>query len=197
MTSGFHLSSLSRGIGAVLALFILCAAPASAQDVQQQLQQQVPDSVQELMAEFQEKQVRLQGIQQQALEGSEELQEREAELEEWIESEMRAIEPDMDSLSGRLEAMEAEAQTAQASQDQERLQEIMAEAQGTVSRLQTAQMQVLERDDVQEELEQYQNALLDEMKSLDPEVDQLVERLEELAMVLQSMQGPGGPGGPR
>ncbi len=191
MNSGITPSFIIRGIGLSVLGLMLIAAPLTAQQMTPppQQQQELPDSVQEMMAEFQEKQAALQEIQTQAVQASDELQGMQMAIQEQIEEAMRAIEPEMDDIIEQLQAMEAEAQAAQQAEDMERLQALMTEAQALDGRLQQAQAQALERDDIQESIEEYQEVLMVEMLEIDPEAEVLLEEVEALADRIESAIG--------
>lgn len=190
-----HRTHSHRVLGALMATVLLfTAAPLAAQQpTNPQLpQQQLPDSVQEMMAEFQEKQERLQTLQEEAIEGNDALQEQQNAIQAQIEEAMRALEPDFDQLLERLESMEAEAQEAQEAEDTERLQSIMAEAQAVNGRLQQAERQAFEREEIQEAVESFQDDLMTQMKEIDPEAEELVDELEALAERLDAAM-PAAP----
>jgi len=192
MNSGTTPALFIRGIGAAVLGLALVTAPLSAQQMpqQQQQQQQMPPEMQEMVEEFQEKQQRLQALSQQALSENPELMEAQVALEEKVEEAMRAIEPETDQLIERLQAMQAEAQAAQEAEDMERLQGLMTEAQSMNERLQVAQTQALEQDEIQQAIEEFQDDMMDEMLAIDPEAEELQERVEELGAQLQAAGPP-------
>jgi len=170
---------------AVLGL-LFAVAPLSAQ---QMPQQELPDSVQEMLAEFEEKREQLIDLRQEALSENEELQERETAIQDQIEDAMRAVEPDLDELIATLEGLEGDFHAAQEAQDMERIQTLMAEAQALDGRLQQAQAQALEQGEVQETIERFENDLMGAMTEINPEAEQLLDRVQELAERLSS-EGP-------
>ncbi|TVR55588.1 MAG: hypothetical protein EA421_06010 [Gemmatimonadales bacterium] len=180
-------TSLFRLPAAFLALTLL-AAPALAQQMPQgmPMQQQIPAEVQELLSEAQATQQRLATIHEQAMTGSETLQAKQVELREMMDDAMRAVEPDIDQHMERMGQLEQEAMAAQQTQDEGRLQALMAEAQSLAGRLQAAQAQAMESPEVQEEMESFEEDLIAEMTRLDPETPELLERLEELAAELDA-----------
>jgi gas vesicle protein len=182
---------LTRGIIGAGAALLLVSAPLAAQQPMPPQQQQIPDSVQQMMAEFQEIQERMEALQDQAIAANESLQEQQASIQEQIESAIRAIEPDMDELMERMRAMEAEAQAAQEAQDMERLQEIMNEAQMVNGRLEQAQNQAFQQDEIQEAIQGFQEDLMAEMTEIDPEAEQMLERMEDLAQRLNAAMPMG------
>lgn len=168
---------LRGGIIALAAAALLTHAPAHAQTQTQQL----PDSIRELVEEFQQKQARLQEVQVRALEGSEELQQEQAELGEKVEAAMAEIDPGYEQRIERLEEIRVEAQEAQAGEDQEAISSLVTEAQELQARIVETRDQALEREAIQTDISDFQEKLLEEMIRLDPEVETVVERLEELA----------------
>lgn len=173
--------ALARLFPAAPLAALLAAAPVAAQDAPPTMQQQVPDSIQELIVEFQELEQRLGALQQQALAGNEELQEQQLELRQLVQQVMHEIDPQFEARVERLQALEQEAMAAQEAQDMETLQQLIGEAQTLQAGLQETQEEAMESPQVQQELEVFQAAMLDEMTRHDPEAPELIERLEELA----------------
>lgn len=173
-------------MAALGALFLV--APLSAQ---QMPQQQLPDSVQEMVAEFEEKREQLIDLRQEALAESQELQERELAIQDQIEDAMRAVEPDLDELIATMQGLEGDFEAAQQEQDMERLQALMAEAQAVDGRLQQAQAQALEQGEVQETIEQFESDLMDAMAEIEPEAQDLLDRVQELAERLEQINAQG------
>lgn len=182
---GFSLPALRGGIMTLAAVALLMPAPVQAQTpTQQPPTQQLPDSVQELMDEFQEKQARLQEVQIQALEESDELQEEQAELQEKVETAMTEIDPQFEERIERMEEIRAEAAEAQGAEDEEAMASLVTEAQQLQASMAQTRDQALGREDIQAEISTFQDKLLEEMVRLDPEVETVIERLEELAAQL-------------
>ncbi len=178
---------------AVAALFLVAHAPAAAQELPGQ---DVPGQgeMQELFEEFQEKSERFERIHSQAMEENEDLQEKEAELQEQMNDAVLAADPDFEEGVERLGELQAEMMEAQAEEDQAAAQEIMQEAQALEGRLQQAQAQAMQQPDIQQGMEDFQEALITKMTEIDPEAEELLERLEELSAIIQGGHG-GGPGG--
>lgn len=181
-------------VTAVAALIV--AAPLDAQMTpppQQQMQQpQLPDSVQAMMDEYQELNQEIGQLQEQAIEGSEELQSRRDALNELIMSTISEVEPEFDALVERFGELQQEAEAAQQRQDNETLQALMMEAQTVQERLQTAETRALETEQVEEGMDDFQTRLIAEMAEYDAEVPQKVERLENLAERLNAaLEGMG------
>lgn len=150
-----------------------------------------------LMVEYESAQTRLQEVQDQTLEAHPELLSQQDSLQEMVATAMAEIDPQTEEGIARLESLQAEAQEAQASQDGARMQELMAEASTIQERLQGAQMQALEREDVAQAINEFQEAMLTGMREVEPEVEAIVARVQELTdelMELQ-MQLQGTPGG--
>lgn len=166
---------------------LLVAAPLNAQEPpvtpppQQMQQPQLPDSVQDMMDEYQELNQEVGMLQEQAIAGSEDLQTRRDSLDELIMGVITRVEPEFEALIERLNELEQEAQAAQQQQDMETLQALMNEGQAIQERLQGAQDQALESEEVEEQMNEFQEHLIAEMTEYDEDVPQKIERLEDLA----------------
>jgi phage terminase small subunit len=71
----------------------------------------------------------------------------------------------------------------------ERYSQALTRAESRAKAKETAE-QALEREDIQNAIEEFQDDVLDEMKKLDPEAEDLLDRLQELAERLMAEQGP-------
>lgn len=149
-----------------------------------------PNSPEGLMAEYQQVQERLGRLQVQAIQESEELEARRTELDGLVTAAMNEINPESDAQIERLSVLSDEAMAAQEAQDSARLQEIMTEAMAIRSELEAAQTAAVGRDDVQMEIQSFEEELMARVVEIDPDAPGLLVRLEELTAVLSS----GGPG---
>ncbi len=175
-------------LSAALLGLALAAAPAAAQEIPPSpfMQQEIPAEVEALLAEAQETQERLAGIHEQAMAGSEDLQKKQDDLREMVDTAMRSADPEFEANMERMGELEEQAMAAQASQDGERLQVLMTEAQTLAGRLQAAQAQAMDSPDVIREMEAFEEELIAEMTRVDPETPGLLSRLEELAEELEA-----------
>lgn len=173
-------------------IFLFSALPLTAQEPPvPPPQQQLPDSVQEMLAEYQQKQQQIQALQIQALEGSEELQVRQGAVQATVQAAMLEVDPEFEARVDRLQALEGEAMAAQQAQDMAKLQSLMDEAEEIQTRLRLAQETALERPDVKEEVETFQEELVEEMAKHDPQAPQLWAELQELEERLEAAIGTG------
>ncbi len=187
----FFEATLSRLSIAMIAAALM-ATPLVAQGppVQQdQMQMQMPDSVQEMITEAQAIQQEIQGLQSQAMASNEELQVMENQLREMVQAAISEIEPEFDALIERMGELEAEFMAAQQSEDQEALQQLQMEAQQLQTRLQTAEQEAVELPEIQEEIEVFEDELLAEMTRQDPDAPEKLDRLEDLAERIQAAMG--------
>jgi HD-GYP domain-containing protein (c-di-GMP phosphodiesterase class II) len=152
-------------------------------------QQEISPEAQAMLDELNATQQRLEGLQQQALAESEELQQDVAGIQELVEEAVRVVEPEYDALVGRLGELQQEAMAAQQAQDQQTFQQVMMEAETIQGRLETAQEQVFEREEVSEVVESYREKLMVEMARIDPEAPELMERMDELVEQLSEILG--------
>jgi chromosome segregation ATPase len=185
--------ALRGGLFAMAATFLL-AVPGMAQEppmppTAPPAQQEISPEAQAMLDELEATQEKLEGLQQQALAENEELQQDVARIQELVEEAVRVVEPEYDALVGRFGELQQEAMVAQQSQDQEAFQQVMNEAQTIQMRLESAQEQVFEREDVSEAVDTYREKLMDEMTRLDPEAPELMERMDELVERLTEILG--------
>jgi len=149
-----------------------------------------PTSAEGLMAEYQEVQSRLGRLQVQAIDENADLDARRTELDGLVTSAMSEINPESEVQIQRLTVLSDEAMVAQQAQDSARLQEIMTEAMVIRSELEAAQTAAVNREDVQAQIQSFEEDLMARVVLIDPEAPALLARLEELSEVLST----GGPG---
>jgi len=183
-----HSATALRGGTLALAATLLFALPGVAQGPPM-AQQQLPPEVQAMLEELDETQDRLEELQGRALAGSEALQAEQSRIQELVESTLRIVEPEYEALIRRFGELQQEAAAAQQSEDMEAFQTVMTEAQTIQMRLQTAQAQAFERDEVDTAVSAYREQLVDEMTRLDPEAPRLMDRMEELVERLEDIMG--------
>jgi predicted nuclease with TOPRIM domain len=183
-----HSATALRGGTLALAATLLFALPGVAQGPPM-AQQQLPPEVEAMLAELDETQDRLEELQGRALAGSEALQAEQSRIQELVESTLRIVEPEYEALIRRFGELQQEAAAAQQSEDMEAFQTVMNEAQTIQMRLQTAQAQTFERDEVDTAVSAYREQLVDEMTRLDPEAPRLMDRMEELVERLEDIMG--------
>ncbi|TVP46832.1 MAG: hypothetical protein EA350_06445, partial [Gemmatimonadales bacterium] len=154
-----------------------------------QQQQEFPPEVQAMLDELEETQEKLEELQNRALAGSESLQAEQVRIQGVVEAALRIVEPEYESLIARFGELQQEAAAAQQAEDMEAFQQAMNEAQGLQMRLQTAQAEAFERDEVDTAVTEYREQLVEEMARLDPEAPALMERMEELVERLEEILG--------
>lgn len=168
-------------------LALLVTTPASAQ-----VTAPVPDSVQALMAEFQQLNAQVQQAQMQAVQTNPELQAEQQKIQETVENAMTEADPAMGAKLDSLGQLQQEAAAAQEASDTERLQTIMATGQRLQTQVQAAQQQALEQEEVAREVEAFQEDLMGVIQASNPEITGVIERLEELSARLDSIRDGGG-----
>lgn len=176
-------------------------APAPAPGQQAPGQTALPDSVQQMIQEFRGLQNRLASLQDSALQQSDQLQSQQAEIQESIQTAITETNPELEEDIARMEELQQEMQEAREAQNRERMMQLSMEAGQIRSQLQSAQADVMERPAIQEEIESFQNQLLDEMIAIEPETEELIAQLEALNERFQDFQqsqqgaAPGPPPG--
>ncbi|MEX2581865.1 MAG: hypothetical protein WD766_01200 [Gemmatimonadota bacterium] len=170
-------------------LVVLALTPAALLSQQPAAPDQLPAEAQSLLADLQAVESRLVSVQQAALEDSE-LQEAQNELGEKIQLAMAEIDPSVPQNLERLANLSAEAEAAQAEQDQERMMEIVAEAQQIEQALQGAQTEAIQIPEIAAQVSGFEAEVEAKMLELDPETDALIQRMTELNERLSAILGP-------
>lgn len=134
-----------------------------------------------LMVELQELQARLGPIHNEAME-SEALAAQLDQIQTQVDVAMREADPE---LFERIDRFEAEFDEAQEAGDQERIQALSMEAQGVQAELQALQADVLDRPEIRGPIEDFEMAQRARMIEIDPEVAELLERIDEVLAELQ------------
>lgn len=143
----------------------------------------LPQEAQEVLQQMQVVQQDLSRIQQEAL-SDPELQAEQAALGEQLQLAMAQANPQVPQQIERLEQLMGEAQQAQQNQDAEKMQQIVAEAQGLEASLQEAQAAALQRPEIAPQIQSFQDKLEAKMVEVDSSTPQLIQRLQELEMEL-------------
>jgi hypothetical protein len=144
-----------------------------------------------LIADLQQLQQRLINLQQQALEGSPELQDQAEDYRNELLAAMRqeGFDP-MQSLS-HIELIQQQLQSNDLN-EQERLG-LLAEAQEEQEQLELAEQAALEQEEVAAAREAFMDAMLAAMRDVEPQTDELIEQLDEKTAQLQAMMSSQTP----
>lgn len=171
------------------------AAPADAQTTGQV--SRPGTGMQAKMAEFQQIREKLDGIRDQALEAPELEKKRDA-LEAKLDAAMKAEDLKALEKKAEFEKLRTQMESAQASGNREKMGEIGPRLQQLGQSLQATQTTVMNKPEIAAAVESFQDAMIDQMKKVNPETESLMARAESLAKELQSAMGrPGAaPSGP-
>lgn len=126
--------------------------------------------------EIQELQQRIEPVQQAALQ-DEALAGQLVAIQQRIETSMRAED---EELFGRIDRFQDDIAAAEAAGDQQRIRALMVQAQGIQLEVEALQAEVLQRPDIREPLEAFETAHRARMIEIDPEVEPLLARVDEL-----------------
>jgi hypothetical protein len=138
--------------------------------------QEMDPAMMAAMMEMQEIQQQLEPIQRRALE-DEALAGQLQALTDRIQEAMR----DQDrELVSRIEAFQTRVAAAEAAGDEAAMQGLMMEAQGLQAEAEALQMSVLDRPDIQAEVEAFEAAHRARMIAIDPAAEELLDRMEEI-----------------
>ena len=166
------------------------SAPLAAQDPQVEPPLVPADSIEAALSRFQTLQDHMASVQQEALDGSTELQAEQIAVQEAVEAAMFESHPELEpALRMRVPELQRETQEAQEAQDGERLDRLAQEYQAIMSRVQAAEATVLERADIRARLDAFQVAVMAAMRTIDPEIDGVFEETQALAARLERTLG--------
>lgn len=202
---------VTRSLTVVAAVALVAATPACAQeeggDQEEEMQatqeqtQQVQE-VQQLQQQIQQIQQRLSQIQQQAMQDSA-IQEDYTELQETVRAAMAQLDPEAGAKEDSLTSLQQQMAQAQQDQDTARMQGLMSEGRALSTELNQLRDSVMQRDSLQETVDQLRADLEEEMTAINDSVpemmarrDSLMQRLQELASQLRGQGMPGGGGPP-
>ena len=127
-------------------------------------------------------------MQQQAFAQSQELAAQRDELIQMIDDRMVEIEPAVEALIEQRDELIATLQSATPDTPGEVMQQASGAYQNTLQELQTYQQQALGDSAIQSMQSQLQQAALEVMQEIDPEIDAIIERFNEARTELMQMQ---------
>jgi len=143
-----------------------------------------------LLMEAREIQERIAPVEQQAMQDPE-LAQKLQDVQQQVEDAMREEDPEVFE---EMERLEAAFMAAQEEGDEDRAQEVGMEAQAAYARIQSLQQAVLDRPEIREPIEDFEQAHRERMIEIDPEVEDDLDRLQEITRELEGQQG-GSPDG--
>jgi DNA repair exonuclease SbcCD ATPase subunit len=139
-----------------------------------------------LHAEIQEIQQRLGATQQKAMADSS-IAQKYADLQQYLEDEMKSADPDFDAKQEKLQSLQADFSAAKQAGDQEKLETIVAEGTALQAELQQLREAMMEKEEVVARAEAFREALTARMTEIDPETPRLIERS---TVIVAQLQGP-------
>ena len=154
----------------------------------------VDDSTAALFQEYQSTLQQLGQLQVQALQTDVSLEEHRTSIDTLIITTMSAIDPQTPTRIQQLDSLAAEARAAQQARNNAAVDALMGPMMTLRGELEAAQAQALERPEVQNAIQSFEDAMLAAVVAIDPGAAALQARLEELEAALSSVLPPGGPG---
>lgn len=151
-------------------------------------QLQIPDSIRAKIAEFQKIQGRLNDLQQKALNQSEDLRAEEDSLQQTVQNAMLEQDPDLKKNLDRMDSLRSQMDSARSQQDQASMMRISSQAQKLRGQLQNVQDRAMQKPEVRDQMKTFQEDLLAQMKSIDSDTQDLIDRLQTLAKEFQTFQ---------
>ncbi len=142
------------------------------------------EEVEALLAEYEGLHRQLQGIQQRAMEDPD-LAAAQIALGDRIRVAMESEDPTIAADLERAESLEVELQTAQQTGNAERLEELLAEAQEIEEHFVTVQQAVVSQTEIASAIGEFQAQLERKMHEVEPNAASLIQRFQELEMMLE------------
>lgn len=175
-----------------LLFLVASVAPLSGQ--QQQQLPPMPDSIRELVVEFQTLQSRVDSVQTEALQTHPGLQTAQQELQLSVTQVMIERDPALEAKIDSIPTLQEAFAQAQQAGDTTQLQTIAQTGQRIQARIQEARAEALETAEVQEELATFEESMMAAMEEIEPDVDEMLDRMEAISVKLQEYQA-GQAGG--
>jgi uncharacterized protein with von Willebrand factor type A (vWA) domain len=152
--------------------------------------------MQKKMAELEQLKTKLDGIRDEAMKDPALKKKRDA-LESKLDAAMKAEDPQALKKKAEYEELVEKLETAQASGDREKVTELAPRLQKLGQSLQATQQKVMKDEAVAEAVSEFQDAMIEQMKEVNPNTEKMLARAENIAKELQAaMGGMGGMGRP-
>ncbi|HJL40995.1 MAG TPA: hypothetical protein RMG48_06795 [Myxococcales bacterium LLY-WYZ-16_1] len=149
--------------------------------------------LQQKMQKLRKVRTRLEKIRDQALDAPSIKKKRDA-LQSKVEAAMEKADPKVAEKRDRFEELREKFVQARKSQDMDTMQALQPKLQELGSSLRATQNQVMKQDGISEMADSFQDAMITQMKQIDPETDALMETAERLSRELQAAMGrPAAP----
>lgn len=181
--------SSRTALGAVCALATVFAPMAASAQQPTQPTQPTPE-MQEWIAEIQKLNNELGPLHDEAMEDPALQQEREA-VRAAVREAMIAADPANGERIDRLEELEAEAEAAQAAGDTVKIAALTSEAQQLGPQVQAAQVEAMEKPEVDARVQAFEDKLFAKMVEIDPSAQAKLDQLNELNERLRQAMGRG------
>ena len=183
----------SLAVRASLAVMAALAAPAvlSAQAGTPSAPSPAQPELDAMLLEFQQIHMQLEDIQGRAL-ADPQLHATQVEIGNDIRAAMEAQDPTMPDRLARMGTLETEAQAAQQSGDETRLEALVMEAHGIEEHLLNLQQRVMQEPAMAARIAEFQTQLERKMDEVDPETPTLIARFRQLESRLAAATVGGG-----
>lgn len=145
------------------------------------------------MMEMRQLQKQLSSISEQAMQDTA-LQQQLQEVRDLINRTVRDISPEAAQTMDRMDSIRGQLQTAQTQGDTARLRSLIMEAQKLQQALQKYEAKAMQQEDVAAAVKEFQNALREQMREVNPDADSLMDRADSLRQEMQN-QAQGMLGG--
>ena len=152
--------------------------------------------MQKKMAELEQLKTKLDGIRDEAMKDPALKKKRDA-LESKLDAAMKAEDPEALKKKAEYEKLVGQFEAAQASGDRAKASQLAPQLQQLGQSLQATQQKVMQDDAVAKAVSEFQDAMIAQMKEVNPNTEKMLARAETIAKELQAaMGGMGGMGRP-
>jgi hypothetical protein len=169
-------------------VLVLLAAPLQA-PAQTPSPAALPDSIQGLLTELGTLRQRFENAQRKALDADVRLSESQRQVRELVNATALRLRPDTEELFALLPRIQSAASAAEQAGEVERLEALLADARRIQTALEDAQAQALEQPEVAIQIQAFERRMVDGMKAFEPDIEAVLERIQDLAARLQSWVG--------
>ena len=144
------------------------------------------DSVAELVAEFDGIQAHLAQLQDQVLQEDTILTAHRQRVGDLIQLTVETTNPGLKARADSLSELESQFEAANAAGDNERASALMQQGFQIQMALDAARSEATKHPDVVPAVDEYKLLVIEQMKKIDPDIDEALARLDELALLLSA-----------
>lgn len=150
-------------------------------------EQQQMDEGQQLYLQYSLLNQQLQELQQQAL-SDDKIAEQGQALNDRINSIVISNHPDAEQLMSQRNQIIEDFQKAQETENQEKQMELQGQYQEVNQKIELYQNEVVQQPEIQAEVMNFEQVVMNKMEELNPDVEEMINRLQDLRTKLEALQ---------